>query len=532
MNRIVSSFLVISVFWVLFLSGCSDQAIDPNDPNALRIIGGSELKDLKDTGLLDYIQQKSGVKIQLDESGSLAAVEKIAGEEVMYDGIWIPNGFYLEAFRDQIKHPPIASEKIFMSPVVLGIQRSLAQQYGWIGPDGFSKEEITWNDIREKVVSNQLQFYMTNMNSSNSGALGVVGMMNGFLEKADPLTMEDLKDENLIRSMKEFFQKGIKKSSGSSGWLADIFLKEGGDAIVNYESVIAELNKKGADLVIVYPKEGIAMADYPFYLLNEKKKEAYDRVLSVLKSQEFQRLAMEKTNRRPLYGNIPLRLTGGIDANRVLYSLPLPEEGKVLQEMIRLYLDEVKKPSQILFVLDMSGSMSGDRIERLRKSLLNLTGTDLSFSGQLARFTRQDHVTYILFNDRVSPPRSFEVTGKGDLEAMQQFIQHEIESGGGTAIYSALSEALKQVLPGDERYPTIVLLTDGENNRGISFDEFAKEYETYTQKTGKRIPIYPILFGEGNVEEMKKLAEMSHGRTFDAIHEPLETIFKDVRGYN
>lgn len=532
MNRWLSTLLLLSVVWVLFLSGCSEKQIDPNDPNGLRIIGGSELKDLKDTGLIDLIQKKSGVKIQLDESGSLAAVEKISGDQVAYDAIWIPNGFYLEAFRSQIKHPPVTSEKIFMSPVVFGIKRSLAEQYGWIGQNGFSKEEITWNDIREKVVSNQLQFYMTNMNSSNSGALGVVGMMNGTLGKADPLTLDDLKNQNLIAPMKELFQKGIKKSSGSSGWLADIFLKEGGDAIVNYESVIAELNKKGADLAIIYPKEGIAMADYPFYLLNEKKKEAYDKVLAVLKSEEFQKKAMEQTNRRPLYGNIPLKLSGGIDGTRVLYSLPLPEDGNVLQEMIRLYLNEVKKPSQILFVLDVSGSMSGDRIDSLRSSLLNLTGADLSFSGQLARFTKQDQVSFILFNDLVKPTQTFEIKGENDLTGIQQFIQDQVQPGGGTAIYSALSEALKQIPAGSDRYPTIVLLTDGENNRGIGLDEFTKEYEAFSQSMGKKIPIYPILFGEGNAEEMKKLAEISNGRTFDAKKEPLETIFKDVRGYN
>jgi len=311
----------------LWLGGCAGEG-SLDDPRAFRILGGSELKDLRETGLLDYIQKKSGIKIYLEENGSLAAVEKISGGQHPYDALWIPNGFYPEAFRSEIKNPPLVMEKIFMSPVTVGVRRDLAERFGWLGPEGLAREDLSWNDIREKAVRGELQLYMTHMHTSNSGALASLALAHSLLGKADPLTLEDWDNPQLVKGMEEFFAQGIKKTAGSSGWLADVFWEEKGEAIVNYENVLAELNLKGAGLVLIYPREGVFVAGYPFYLLKEEKRADYEKILAVLKSPEFQKKAMELTQRRLLHGNIPLNLKGGIDAQRVIYTLSLPQGGK------------------------------------------------------------------------------------------------------------------------------------------------------------------------------------------------------------
>lgn len=525
-------FFLLSI--ILTFSGCSKQDKNVNDPNAFKIIGGSELHDLKSSGLFEYIEKKSGVKINFTESGTLAAIENLTKTDAnptKYDAIWILNGFYLETFKDQIKQKPITSERIFMSPVVFGIKHNIAEKYGWVNDKGFANENITWNDIYERVMNDNLKFYMTNINSSNSGAQGVLGIMNGILGKADPLTIDDLKNPELINKTKALFENGIKKTAGSSGWLADIFLKDGGDAIINYESVIAELNKKGANLLIVYPKDGISIADYPFYLLNEAKKSDYNKIINVLKSEEFQRKAMELTNRRPMNSSIPLKLSNGIDQNRTLYSLSLPNSKEVLNDIIDLYLNVVKKTSQIIFVLDMSGSMEGKNIDMLRQSILNLTGEDNSLTGKLTKFGMRDKVEFILFNDRVVLKKTFTVNSDQDLKDMQEFAKNNLKAGGSTAIYDALNQALKDVDKNKNIYSTIVLLTDGENNRGIELKDFKNIYNAY-KSSEKNIPIYPIIFGSSNKSEMDTLGEISGGRTFDAVRQPLESVFKEIRGYN
>ena len=49
------------------------------------------------------------------------------------------------------------------------------------------------------------------------------------------------------------------------------------------------------------------------------------------------------------------------------------------------------------------------------------------------------------------------------------------------------------------------------------------------QKT--TIRVFPILFGEGDADEMKRLADITGGRTFDARKGDLLGVFRDIRGY-
>ncbi|MFG1927353.1 hypothetical protein [Cryptosporangium sp. NPDC048952] len=73
---------------------------------------------------------------------------------------------------------------------------------------------------------------------------------------------------------------------------------------------------------------------------------------------------------------------------------------------------------------------------------------------------------------------------------------------------------------------SIVLMTDGENTTGPTFDDFRQAYQRYPA-----IPVYPVLFGEAATDEMTELADLTGGRTFDARDESLTTVFKDIRGY-
>ena len=68
----------------------------------------------------------------------------------------------------------------------------------------------------------------------------------------------------------------MDRTSESSGWLRDYFLANYGryDAMYNYESHILEMNQKLAEkgdepLYIVYPDEGLGIADFPFSFVSK-----------------------------------------------------------------------------------------------------------------------------------------------------------------------------------------------------------------------------------------------------------------------
>ena len=45
------------------------------------------------------------------------------------------------------------------------------------------------------------------------------------------------------------------------------------------------------------------------------------------------------------------------------------------------------------------------------------------------------------------------------------------------------------------------------------------------------IPVFPILFGEGNAKDLGELAELTGGRLFDSRSNSLAAVFKEIRGY-
>jgi Ca-activated chloride channel family protein len=80
------------------------------------------------------------------------------------------------------------------------------------------------------------------------------------------------------------------------------------------------------------------------------------------------------------------------------------------------------------------------------------------------------------------------------------------------------------------RYDSIVLMTDGENNRGDDFDAFQRR-RAAMPAFAQRIRIFPIFIGEANPAELERIASLTGGRAFDARKESLAGIFKEIRGY-
>ncbi|HYM83933.1 MAG TPA: hypothetical protein VEY67_07275, partial [Candidatus Dormibacteraeota bacterium] len=77
---------------------------------------------------------------------------------------------------------------------------------------------------------------------------------------------------------------------------------------------------------------------------------------------------------------------------------------------------------------------------------------------------------------------------------------------------------------------SVVLMTDGENNAGLSPDAFASQYQSRPAAV-QAVHTYPILFGEGDQGSLQRLADLTGGRLFDATQSSLEAIFKQIRGY-
>src|SRR5262249_23740283 len=152
-------------------------------------------------------------------------------------------------------------------------------------------------------------------------------------------------------------------------------------------------------------------------------------------------------------------------------------------------------------VLDFSGSMHGQRIAALRATFAGLSGTDRSHTGKFFRFYQGERFTVIRFGGRILGERDFTINDERDLAAIQNFIAVD-DFDSSTAMGSALDHAYQSAAPGagPPHVDSIVLMTDGENNAGISLDDFLHRHPT--PPGSQTVHTFTIRFGEADPAQL------------------------------
>ena len=510
------------------LAGCAFGNSTPGEPaGTLHVLAGSELKDLEP--ILPQLRDATGVNLKFDYVGTLDGADRIVGGDAS-PLAWFSSNRYLTLLQQGQNHI-VAQNPIMLSPVVMGVKHSVAQRLGWAG-----RTDLTWKDIAAASKSGSLRFAMTDPSSSNSGFSALVGVAAAFAGSGTAL------DSGQIDSaaLKDFFT-GQALTAGSSGFLADSFVRQQTtlDGLINYESVLLSLNGGGKlreQLDLLYPREGIVTADYPLMLLKQDAatKAKYDKVVTYLRSDKVQRQIMSSTARRPAVQSVR---PDAKFPRAVLVELPFPGSLTVVNHLITTYLDVIRPPSSTTYVLDTSGSMQGSRLDSVKRAFENLTGLDTSVSGTFARFRRREHITIITFSGSVHDVRDFDINDVSpqsqDFVRIRTFI-NGLQAGGNTGIYDAMakayetSAALKAKDP--NRFYSVVLMTDGENNSGRDGPQFLQDFHRLPEDA-RQIKAFTVLFGEANPNDLRQLADVSGGKVFDSRNTALSVVFKEIRGY-
>jgi Ca-activated chloride channel family protein len=207
----------------------------------------------------------------------------------------------------------------------------------------------------------------------------------------------------------------------------------------------------------------------------------------------------------------------------------------VVDAILRGFGDVYSKPASSFFVMDVSGSMAGDRINAVQASMNRLVTGDGSLSGRFATFRAREELRITPFNHRVQPSRLFALTENAEsnqvvLAQVSQFV-NGMRADGGTAIYDALATTYRDAqvrAKGGERTVSIVLLTDGENQDGMTRDDFLQ----FVAAAGEpRVPIYTIAYGEADLDDLGAVAKATGGTLFDARTVQLSRVMKQIRAY-
>jgi Ca-activated chloride channel family protein len=500
-------------------------------PGHLRILASSELSDMKP--VLEEARKATGITVSLSWTGTLEAAELVAGGGASgrYDAVWLSSNDYLRLRPGAAAQ--LASETPLMSsPVALGVKPEAVARLGW------KPAEVTWSAVHRAVTEGRLTYGMTDPVRSNSGFAALVSVASGLSGAQAALTDADVR--KAAPKLKEFFA-GQKLTSGSSGWLAQAYARRGTvDALVNYESVLLSANRDLAaagrsPLTVIRPRDGVVTADYPLTMLASSPAgaRASGRALTAyLRGAAAQRAITGQTFRRPVTPGVAPAAGLAAEKRR---ELPFPGSRSVADGLLASYENELRRPSRTVYVLDTSGSMAEDgRIGRLREALSELTGTGSSAPGQ--RFRDREEVTLLSFGSHVKSVRTHLVR-PGRAGAALDGIRADVRAlrpEGGTAVYSSLEAAYRHLGSGGgrEAFTSIVLMTDGENTRGVGaghFDSFFERLPAAQRDT----PVFAVLFGDSDREELAHITELTGGRLFDATGDrgSLDGAFEEIRGY-
>ena len=526
MKRFVAVLVLLALLTTMagvFLTGCVTG-------DSFVILSGSENEALEP--ILEEFGKQNHVKIEMVYKGSVDIMSMLGTDAIAeYDAVWPANSMWIN--MGDRNHVVKNAQSIMRSPIVFGIRKSLAETLGFVGKDVYIQ------DILNAIRDGKLTFMMTSATQSNSGACAYIGFISALLGNPDEITLEDLDDEALQADVKSLLS-GINRSSGSSGWLKDLFLKGNYDAMVNYESMIIEANQQltaeGREpLYLVYPVDGLAIADSPLGQIEKgdaQSSEIFAQLTEYLLSDEIQAKILELGRRTGFGGSIEGADTAvfnpdwGIDSARTLSGIRMPGSD-VIQKALELYQTELKKPAYTIYCLDFSGSMNGDGEDQLKEAMSLILSQEQARQ-YLLQANTQDVTIVIPFSDYLID----ELRADGNDEAALNELADQINAlypNGGTDIYSPAIRAL-ELLEGvdtDAYFCAIVLLTDGESNRGASYSDFERAYRAL----GKDIPVFSIMLGNAQKDQLEPMADLSLGAVFDSKGD-LISAFKKVKGYN
>jgi len=196
-----------------------------------------------------------------------------------------------------------------------------------------------------------------------------------------------------------------------------------------------------------------------------------------------------------------------------------------VKESDLINLEDNRTSMDLVCVIDVSGSMAGEKIDNVKESLKILTNF----------LTENDRISIVLFNDDVVTLFGL----KNGTSQNKKYIIHSIDSihaGGQTNIVKGMNvglEILKQrKFINEQTY--MFLLSDGKDNNGsYAFDKF-QSLALYYESSYKLSDYIINTFGYGNDNDastLNSIAEIKNGNYYFVQNcEMIDEFFGDALG--
>ncbi len=447
------------------------------------------------------------------------------------------------------------------TPVVLAMPERMARALGWpdkpVGlkdiesictdPQGWGKfggAASTWGPF--KLGKTTPMTSTTGLNTLLMQAYAATGKTSG-LTAADIAKAKDFtsKLEECVIHYGDTTGSVLQRiydrdqNGQSLGYVSAVAVEE--TSVINYNmgnpssSVIdpnTKLTPPKEKLVAVYPSGGSLVSDNPIVVLGAPAKWVTDEQRTA--AQAFAKFVQTDEAQAVLgdYGFRPAnpkakptgKVTAEFGANPALPTVILEKPSVAVTATAVQQWQEVRKPSSVLLLIDVSGSM-GDPAKD-GTSNTRLQGAINGAIATLGHFRPTDELGVWVFSSTLKSPagdgiavlRDVKPLG-GDAENLAKQIQ-QLNPVQGTPLYDSIGSAFNSMHTRSKagRINAIVVLTDGQDtNSKIDLDSLKRQLRAPEESNDPlQVRVFPIVYGEASPQALKEIAVASGGQVFDA----------------
>lgn len=416
--------------------------------------------------------QVASVKIRNIASGTAT--------DYIKSGKYVPTAFTPsnELWGEMVKASGIKTEVVSKRLVgnVPGIVIAKAKYDALIDKYG----SVNVKTITEAIANNEFSMGYTDPFASSTGLNFLVTALNTF-DNADMLSEKAVQGFEKFQANVPFIASTtIQMRDAAKSGMLDGFVLE-------YQTFVNATDLKDS---YVFTPFGVRH-DSPLYALGDVPQEKLDiihKFAEFVEQDQYQKLAKEKG-----FNNLDD------------YKSEVGEvEGSLLSAAQKLWKEKKNgsKPIAAVFVTDVSGSMAGEPINRLKESLLK---------GQ--KYLGKDNsIGLVSYSSGVTIHLPI---GKYDTNQQSMFVGsvNSLQANGGTATFDGIVVALKmlqdELVLNPNSKPIIFVLSDGETNEGYSLKDIKGLIETY------KVPIYTIGYN-ANIKALQSISSINEAASINA----------------
>jgi Ca-activated chloride channel homolog len=548
--------LILMLVTTLIVSACSGiQSLGVGSANVveIQIVYGSEKQEWLNPLIESFnnernkIESGAVVRVSAVPMGSIESVRGII-EGRIQPTVWSPaSSVYVpianaEWRRSHSEDLVLGTPRdLVLSPVVIAMWKPMAEALGWPG------RAIGWADIADMAISDDgwagmgypewgsFKFGHTHPEFSNSGVVAVIAQAYSGADKQRGLTLDDLKRPEVGEFMRAV-QRSIIHYGSSTGFFAHRMFDRGPSylsAAVLYENLVVEQETRRLTgqfdqipVVAIYPKEGTFWSNHPYIVLNAPWVSAEQRAAAELFEQYLLSEAQQKKaielGFRPSDPTIPLTspldVQHGVDVQQPKTVLEIPTSEVI--EGIEALWKQVKKPVDLVVVVDVSGSMFGKKIASARSSLVEFINL----------LDDRDRLQVVLFSSDVVT-----LSPLSDLGPKRQDLLRRVSGiieGGDTSLYDAVAESYNRLVEeGDPKHiRAVVVLSDGNDTTSVrSLQNVMDEIGLQNEQGGNAVKLFTIAYGDdADGDVLKKLAEATGGKLYFGKPETINDVYGDI----